>query len=347
MKRHENWSARWLAALQRQHDLYFDKTTRTIRPEYAEYTDCPSCGSKESRLYFEKDWFRYHECGGCSLVYMNPRLNHAATQQFYNSDVNEIYNETKFHDPLLTKGDDERNLANVELMARYRAKKGGKLLEIGCAKGFFLSKAREQGYEPYGLELNKGIHALARDLIGDTVYDKDLFEVEFPAGMFDVVYMRDLIEHIPNPRPFLDEVNRVAANGAVVVLETHNVRGLIHRIVGKKHTVIFGFEHPVHWSPASVKAALAGSGFEVEGVEFVSPDFTIRDVLGYAGPPTFTTILPRPVGWLRRNSVRAVTRALSVPGVRWLDRKLVSPIANAFGAGSVMKVVARKTRDVA
>ena len=138
------WRERFLAALQEQHRVYFDPAMQEMRPEYAEYTACPLCGSTESTLRFEKDWFKYNECADCALVYMNPRLNHRATQQFYNSNVNEIYNETKFHDTTLTKGDDDRNLANLDLLAKHGAR-SGKLLEIGCAKGFFLVKAKERG----------------------------------------------------------------------------------------------------------------------------------------------------------------------------------------------------------
>ena len=336
------WASRWSQALLEQHGTYFDSETRTIRPNFAEYVCCPACDSDSSRLLFEKDWFKYHECSSCSLVFMNPRLNNEATQQFYNSDVNEIYNETKFYDPSATEADDEINLSNLDFIAKYR-KEGGNLLEVGCAMGFFLSKARERGYVPYGLELNKHTCEAARKLVGDTVYNIDLFDAKFSSGMFDVIYMRDVIEHIPNPKPFLDELNRIARPGAVIVLETHNIDGLIYKLVGKRHTVVFGFEHPVHWSPRSIGRALERSGFRPEAVGYASADFCVRDIIAYFGPATFTTILRPPISAVRRFLVRAICFALSVPGVRWLDRTITPMIANGLRRGSVMKVVARKT----
>ena len=339
------WRERFLAALQEQHRVYFDPAMQEMRPEYAEYTACPLCGSTESTLRFEKDWFKYNECADCALVYMNPRLNHRATQQFYNSNVNEIYNETKFHDTTLTKGDDDRNLANLDLLAKHGAR-SGKLLEIGCAKGFFLVKAKERGFQPYGIELNQGLYELARAAIGDTVYGIDLFDARLPAEKFDVLYMRDLIEHIPNPKPFFDELNRVGKTGAKIVLETHNVNALIHKMVGKKHTVIFGFEHPVHWSPASITAALKASGFVVDEIAYTSPDFSVRDLISHAGPATFTTILPEAVGGFRRQLTRALVFGLSLPGIRWLDYNIMSRIANSSGQGSVMRVIGHKVADV-
>lgn len=344
MSDRKTWIARWRAALQDQHHTYFDEGGQQLKTEYAEFTDCPSCGSDSSDFNFEKDGFRYHKCTECALIFMNPRLNDAATQQFYNSDVNEIYNETKFHDPGLTRGDDERNAFNLELTARHRPPPG-KLLEIGCAKGFFLSRAQERGYEVYGVELNRSLCELARQAVGPTVENADLFAVAYPSAYFDVLYMRDLIEHIPNPAPFFRELNRIAKPSGILVLETHNIEGLVHRIVGKKHTVIFGFEHPVHWSPPSIRAALERSGFALEEIVFVSPDFTIRDLLVYGGPATFTTIFPQPVGWTRRQLVRAASRTLSLPGLRWLDSRVTAKIADWSGRGSVMKVVARKIGD--
>jgi 2-polyprenyl-3-methyl-5-hydroxy-6-metoxy-1,4-benzoquinol methylase len=340
------WSVRWRAALQEQHRLLFDTASGTIRPEFAEYTDCPACGSSRAHLRFEKDGFRYHDCEECGLVYMNPRLNPVATQQFYNSNVNEIYNETKFHDAQLTKGDDERNLFNLGLLEKHGVR-SGRLLEVGCAKGFFLASAMAHGFEVHGLELNQQLCDLARAAVGETVRDVDLFDAAYPAGTFDVLYMRDLIEHIPNPRPFFDELNRVARGGATIVLETHNVDGLIHRAVGRRHTVMFGFEHPVHWSPRSITAALKRSGFDVVDIVFVSPDFSLQNLAAYAGEATFTTVFPPAAGALRLQLARYVAYGLSLAPIAWLDRAVMTRIANWTGHGSVMKVVARKTSDVA
>ena len=338
-----NWQTRWNTALREQHDIIFDTETRSIKSQFADYNSCPVCDSNQIPLLFEKDGFRYVKCSNCSMVYMNPRLNPAATYAFYNSNVNAIYNETKF-DAVSTGTtlDDKINFGNLDIIDRYRKGKHGKILEIGCAKGYFLQKAKERGYQVYGVELNEKNCQIARRSVGDTVYKNDLFDIHFENEMFDVIYMRDVIEHIPNPKPFLAELNRIAKSGSLLFVETHNIDGLIHRIVREKHTVIFGFEHPNHWSPKTLDKALKQSGFNVKSVIHKSLDFTIGDIIGYFTEPTFTTIYPWSISKQRRNMLKLIRLPFQVPPVCWLDRSITPMLANTVKCGSVMKVIAQK-----
>lgn len=322
-----------------------DNETKSRKPEYAEYVLCPVCDSKRATHLFENDWFHYVKCQNCSMVYMNPRLNQAATYAFYNSTVNAIYNETKF-DRISTSisMDDQINLSNLNLIDLFRGGNCGNLLEIGSAKGFFLAQAKDRGYDVYGIELNEKNAEFSRQLIGDTVFNKDLFDTHFETRQFDVICMRDVIEHIHDPKPFLRELNRIAKPGALIFIETHNIDGLIHQIVREKHTVIFGFEHPNHWSPRTLGKALELSGFQVSRVIHESLDFTLGDILGYFGESTFTTIYPLQISNGRRLFVKMLRAPWRFKAVRWLDQK-TPLIANWLKRGSVMKVIARKLAD--
>jgi len=342
-----SWQERWQSALRGQHELLFDYKTKNIKPQFAEKVNCPVCDSHRTVLYFEKDWFQYVKCQDCSMVYMNPRLNQTATYAFYNSDVNAIYNETKFdYVSIAPNLDDKINLANLDLIDRYRTRTGGALLEIGSAKGFFLSKAKERGYNVYGIELNKKNAEFSRQLVGDTVFEVDLFDARFATGLFDVIYMRDVIEHVPNPMPFLRELSRIAKPGALMFIETHNIDGLINQIVREKHTVIFGFEHPNHWSPHTLGNALENSCFEVQKVIYKSLDFTLNDILSYFYAPTFTTIMPLTVSKRRRLLLKLLRGPFWFRAVRLLDRTITPQIANLLKKGSVMKVLAEKRKEI-
>jgi len=337
------WKDRWEYALREEHKILFDYKSKGLKEEYAEYTACPVCASSNPELWFEKDWFQHVRCKDCSMVYINPRMNQAATHSFYNSNVNAIYNETKFDDvSTSTKLDDEINYKNLLMLDKIRNGKKGSLLEIGSAKGYFLAKAKEAGYEIYGLELNRVNYEYSRRQLGDNILDKTLSEVHFDEEKFDVIYMRDVIEHIPNPKEFLNEVNRVLKPGGQLFLETHNVDGWIYRIAREWHTVFFGFEHPNHWSPRTLKLALSQHGFTVSKVKHFSLDFTILDILGYIVTPGFTTIYPKKVNKLLSRPINILIKILSLKPLRWLDINCLPHIANLLGYGSVMKVIAQK-----
>jgi len=337
------------AALKTLHSELFD-ANGNLHSRFSQSTACPVCASTDSREYCVKDQFRYQTCNSCGMVYMNPRLNLQATLSFYNSHANEVYNETKFHKiPDGTSIDDKINYENLLLIAKHvgvegqeESLKGKRVLEIGCAKGYFLNCAKELGAEAFGVELNEANVEIARRIHGKNIYDCDLFELKLRDESFDVVYTRDVIEHIHEPTPFLKEISRLVKPGGLVFMETHNIDGLIHRIVRGKHTCIFGFEHPVHWSPKTLSLALSKSGLETRKIYFNSADLRILDIIQYYRQSTFTTIFP----WRVSMPLDMLLKVISIPFrlsfVRNVEKYLFSRLANFLKAGSTMKVVAYK-----
>jgi 2-polyprenyl-3-methyl-5-hydroxy-6-metoxy-1,4-benzoquinol methylase len=339
-----SWKDRFMAALREKHQLLFDPETGRLRAQYSQHTDCPVCEANESELLFTKDGFRHVQCRRCSMVYLNPRLNDAATYEFYNGQVNAIYNESKFDTvSSSTRLDDEANLFNLMMIERYReTREKGKLLEVGSGKGYFLHKAKEQGYQVYGLELNVRNYLLTREQLGDSIYNMDLLQAQFAPKMFDVIYMRDVIEHLPNPKPFFQELHRITKDGGVVFVETHNIDSFINQITRQRHTVIFGFEHPNHWSPKSLETILTWTGFQVIDIKHTSLDFTVQEILGYFLNPSFTTIFPVQMDRSLLFILRAIRKPFSLWPLRHVDSRFTPQIANVFKRGSVIKVLTRK-----
>jgi SAM-dependent methyltransferase len=79
-----------------------------------------------------------------------------------------------------------------------------RVLEIGCAEGGFLSALGERGISAVGLELAPGRVALAKSIEpGLDVRVGDATDPSVPRSLgrsFDLVVMRDVIEHVPNRR---------------------------------------------------------------------------------------------------------------------------------------------------
>jgi 2-polyprenyl-3-methyl-5-hydroxy-6-metoxy-1,4-benzoquinol methylase len=341
-----SYETRLSSALKNFHQSLFDEKGE-IRSVYREETDCPVCHESQSKELFAKDGFHYHRCSNCSLVYMKPRLNGEATKSFYNSDVNRIYNERKFDSVTKATGNDDlRNTENVDLLKDFQARHGNtgkKLLEVGCAKGVFLKAAQQAGYEVHGLELNTENCAYANSLIGGNVRAIDLFDMKYPDGSFDIFYMRDVIEHIHNPDAFLAEVSRILKPGGIVFLETHNIESWINRTVGPRHSVIFGFEHPVHWSPRTLAFALSRHGVTTKDVIFKSIDFTIRSIVRYYLQSSFTSVFPeKPVSGIKRFFLKALFYIFSRQPFRLLDDKVLPALADISGNGSTMKLISIK-----
>ncbi len=96
------------------------------------------------------------------------------------------------------------------------------LLEVGIGKGSFLQKAKLQGLDVSGVELNPDAAASARRL-GFTIHEMSLHDLAtaYPS-CWDVVCAFQVIEHLPSPREFLEDAVRLLRPGGLLLLSVPN-----------------------------------------------------------------------------------------------------------------------------
>jgi SAM-dependent methyltransferase len=117
----------------------------------------------------------------------------------------------------------------LDAFARLRSP--GRLLEIGCAAGWLLLHARERGWSVRGVELSAAAVAHARGL-GLEVDPGTIEQAALPANAFDLAYLGDVLEHVPDPRSTMSEVARVLVPGGHVVLRGPITTNSIARRLG-------------------------------------------------------------------------------------------------------------------
>lgn len=100
-----------------------------------------------------------------------------------------------------------------------RVPRRGRLLDVGCAAGFFLAEA-QRFYEVQGVELSAWSSAYARERLGLPVITGTLAEARLPATHFELITLWDVIEHVPDPVPLLTEVARLLKPEGRLVLTT-------------------------------------------------------------------------------------------------------------------------------
>jgi SAM-dependent methyltransferase len=103
--------------------------------------------------------------------------------------------------------------------------RGGRMLEIGCAGGFFLDEARKHGFETVGIETNGLMASHARDRLRLNVLHARIEDVPDDAfeDRFDVVVLMDVLEHLPHPRALFGKLKSwMTPRGCVFV------RGPLH-----------------------------------------------------------------------------------------------------------------------
>ena len=147
----------------------------------------------------------------------------------------------------------------------------GRLLEIGPAGGEFLRGARARGWQVTGVEISAAAARAARENFALDVHNGELTAAAFPAGSFDVVYMGDVLEHVPDPCAQLREVRRILAPGGLVVIggptTIHSLArrlGLwLYGLLGWTKTLRAPPYHLWEFTPATLRRVVEQAGFTV------------------------------------------------------------------------------------
>lgn len=165
------------------------------------------------------------------------------------------------------------------LLARLRAIRrhvdGGRLLDLGCAAGDFLSVAAGGGFEVVGVEPHPVTSAWARENRGLDVRTGTLADTDLPAASFDVVTLFHVVEHLDSPRATLAEVARLLRAGGVVAVETPTVDGLWFRLLRGRWRQLIP-DHYFFFSASTLGRLLEETGFEALEVRSVARTASLR-----------------------------------------------------------------------
>jgi 2-polyprenyl-3-methyl-5-hydroxy-6-metoxy-1,4-benzoquinol methylase len=148
------------------------------------------------------------------------------------------------------------------------------LLDVGAATGFFISLARQHGFEARGIEISAyaAQQARQRDLAVTTGTLADL-PISDP---FDVVTMLDVIEHVPDPRQEVLRARDLLQKHGVLAINTPDASSLHARLMGRRWHQILPPEHLYYFNRVALRALLEEAGFEVINVSTVGKRFTLQ-----------------------------------------------------------------------
>lgn len=195
--------------------------------------------------------YRFVKCYKCGLVFSNPIIDALKIKKFYeDSDFNyqtESEYLRKIYFKYLTK------FVNVD--------KDMKILEIGCANGFFLDELYKKGYRNvYGVEpgmssVNKASQNI-KNRIRINVFKRKLFN----DNTFDLILCFHTLDHVINPNLFLKDVNFLLKKRGKIFFVVHNTKSLSAKILGEK-SPIFDIEHIFLFNENNIKKIFSKNNF--------------------------------------------------------------------------------------
>jgi len=303
-----------------------------------EWTTCNLCSSDRADLYREghdrqlggTERFRLVRCRQCGLVYLNPRPSPGEIGRYYPDDYEPFTRPNRGRGGRLARWSYTRYL-DKRCKVVMRRKSSGRLLDVGCATGEFLSRMREYGWQVQGVEPSSAAAETARQEYGLDVFTGELTEARFPDRHFDVITLWDVLEHVRDPLAELAEINRTLKDDGLLVIELPNTGSFDATLFGPYW---IGLDMPRHFyvfPPAPLEAILRQGGFQIIARRCFS-----------GGYGTFVASLnfwadEQPLPWLRR-----LTTSLQGPVLRILLLPYVY-LAYALGRGSEITLFCRNS----
>jgi SAM-dependent methyltransferase len=270
--------------------------------------------SSEHRL-FEKNGFWIVRCPECTLVFRET-LPGA-------DDLAEIYGPAYFGGPAarttsegyldyvadesVHRANARRRLARIE-----RHLPAGRLLDVGCAAGFFVDEAALRGWEAHGIDVSATMVEEARRRTLADVRLGTLRETA-PEGPFACVTMWDYLEHSPDPRRDVERAFELLAPGGLLALSTGDVASAVARISLERWHLMTPRHHNYFFDARTLTRLLSSVGFDV--LEVMRPAAVYP--LAYLAHKARLVVPLAPVAATARRLARSRLGRLAMPMNLW------------------------------
>lgn len=214
----------------------------------------------------------FFHCEICDVHYQYPGLNPEEEAQFYSAEFESFMSSRAGNKGGWHKAEDHI-IAN-ELTRQRRMKyilpniSGYKnLLEIGCSSGFMLFPLTEAGYNCTGIEPS-GVFSEFVKSRGMVIYEslKHMLQLD-PKVKFDAILHFFVLEHIVDPKVFLEAQLALLNNGGKIIFEIPNVADALYSVydIPAFERFYWSVAHPWYFSELSLRYLLdkLGQPYEI------------------------------------------------------------------------------------
>ncbi len=220
-----------------------------------------------------KDGYSILECEECDFKHIVPipteeELDKFYAKQFYSKEKPQYFKRTK--EDLEWWNETYKNYYRI--FENYITKDNKRLLEIGSGPGYFLKYGRDLGWDVLGIEPSVQACEYARKL------DVNVIKKPFKKGgidkygKFDVVFMFNVLEHVPDPLIMIDDAKSLLNGDGLICIVSPNdynpFQKILRKNLGYQPWWLVPKHHINYFDFKSITKLLEKTGFEI--VELMS-----------------------------------------------------------------------------
>lgn len=224
---------------------------------------CPICDSSNASVLFIYDFSKWKyncktflcRCGECKIIFNWPRPTSENISSFYGPGYYVFKRDDidSFKRAILTY---VRTVKLVEGLVSSR-----KVLDVGSAGGHLLALLKQLGWEVTGVEISRAASEQSIKQWNIGVFNGSIHEFSKNRMTFPLVTAIDVLEHVPDPVPFIRAIRNVCEPNGYLVIDTPNGKSFHYKIFGAAWR---GF-NPFHiqlFDIDNVTSLLESNGFE-------------------------------------------------------------------------------------
>ena len=159
--------------------------------------------------------------------------------------------------------------------------KPGKVLDIGCGSGNFLSGMRSEGWDCFGTEISESSKKFTDKLKseGIEIHYSELTKTDFSRESFDLITLWHVVEHLREPGKYIRHAKKLLKKDGILFLAFPNIDSISFALWKCNWFHLDLPRHLYHFSPKSIPVLMEKNGFRVISISHYCQEFNPYGVL--------------------------------------------------------------------
>lgn len=195
-------------------------------------------------------------CGECGFIQLGA---HPTKEQIEHTYSRSYFKNSKYR---LDAGAQKEQDRRINLMRECGLAPAANILDIGCATGDFVLRAKET-FSMWGADISEQAIDIARKRnpdIASCLFSMSKQTIDSLNRTFDAVTMWDVIEHLDDPVGLLQALVKKIKPTGFLFFSTPNIGAIVPRLMGARWAFMTPPEHIGYFSRDTMKRLLATCG---------------------------------------------------------------------------------------
>lgn len=245
---------------------------------------CPCCRVSNWRILFtvpqkveNSTIYFFYRCQICGLIRLHPSPKALVRKNLYSYSSPEVHNQAL--SPLmklvyLIPGGQNLIAHYVHLAHKQRHHSieqwigSGRLLDVGCGTGEFLTLFDPKKWKLTGVEVNPHLTKSLKANFSYIHIITNTIETFIARNKFEVITLWHVLEHLTYPEDVLKKLKSFLAPNGWLFIEVPQANSLSRILFRSEWNLLLTPEHTFFWTARALSTFLSNNGFVVKQVAF-------------------------------------------------------------------------------